>query len=195
MDDSSEIPNPDPHLDPASGSDGPPTVCVIVSRYNGSVTRRLRDGAERAYRGRFGEGGRLVFIDAPGTFELAALSAAACDTGIYDGVVALGCVIRGETDHDRYISQAVASALAALPAQMGVPVAFGVITANTTEQAETRSGGTGGMGNKGVEAMDALLDTIEAVDHLLATAERGEPTSFALDRISADKAGAGAETR
>ncbi len=169
-------------------SDEPPMVCIIVSRYNGSVTRRLREGAERAFRERFGPDAPLGVIDAPGTFELAPLASAVSHTEFYDGVVALGCVIRGETDHDRYISHAVADALANLPGQTGVPVAFGVITANTPEQAEARAGGD--KGNKGAEAMNALLDTIDAIDHVLMTSARGEPAAFTLDGPAApDKAG------
>ncbi|USN98022.1 MAG: 6,7-dimethyl-8-ribityllumazine synthase [Phycisphaeraceae bacterium] len=165
---------------------GPPAVCVVVSRYNGSITARMREAAEATFRARVGDGGEIAFIDAPGTFELAALTAAAIDTGLYDGVVALGCVIKGETDHDKYISQAVADALAILPVQTGIPVAFGVITAGTPQQAAARAGGE--KGNKGAEAMDALLDTIAAMTHLAESADRGERASFSLDRAATDKA-------
>ena len=168
--------------------DDPPMVCVIVSRYNGSVTSRLLEGAERVFRERFGPDAPLGVVEAPGAFELASLSAAVSHTEFYDGIVALGCVIRGETDHDRYISHAVADALANLPGQTGVPVAFGVITANTPEQAEARAGGD--KGNKGAEAMHALLDTIDGIDHVLMTSARGEPAAFRLDgSASPDKAG------
>ncbi len=171
---------------PALMSD-PPAVCVVVSRYNDTVTSRLRSGAEGAYRARFGAGGALAVVEAPGAFELAALSSAAIDTGLFDGVVALGCVIRGETDHDRYISQAVADAIALLSVQTGVPVAFGVLTVNEPAQAEARAGGS--KGNKGAEAMEALLDTIAATRHLAACAERGEAGDFSLSRAAPDKAG------
>lgn len=166
----------------------PPPVCVVVSRYNDPVTARLREGALSAYRARFADAPAPTVVEAPGAFELPALSSAAIDTGLFEGIVALGCVIRGETDHDRYIAHAIADALAALPTQTGVPVAFGVLTVNTPEQAQARAGGS--KGNKGNEAMDALLDTILAVRHLEACAERGESTDFRLPRVAGDKTGA-----
>jgi 6,7-dimethyl-8-ribityllumazine synthase len=128
----------------------------------------------------------LGIVEAPGAFELTAIAAAAIDSGAFDGVVTLGCVIRGETDHDRYISQAVANGLTTLTIQTGVPVAFGVITANTPGQALARAGGE--KGNKGAEAMDALLDAIDAMRHLYDAAADAEPASFAVSRTSPDKA-------
>lgn len=83
-------------------------------------------------------------------------------SGKVRGVLALGCIIKGETDHDRYIAQAVAEGLVNLTLLTGVPAAFGVLTVNTIEQAKERSGGA--LGNKGAEAMDALLDTIDQID-------------------------------
>lgn len=171
----------------AAQPDTPPAVCIVVSRYNPGVTDRLREGALEAFRARFPDSPPPAVVDAPGTFELAALSAAAIDTGLYDGVAALGCVIRGETDHDRHIARAVAGALAMLPIQTGVPVAFGVLTVNTPEQAHARAGGD--KGNKGAEAMDALLDTIAAINRFAESAEAGEPLSFSSGRAGTDKAG------
>ncbi len=167
---------------------GPPRVCLVVSRYNDSVTGPLRAAAIGAFRDRFGEGAdtHLGVVEAPGAFELVAIATAAVESGAYDGVVTLGCVIRGETDHDRYISQAVASGLAALTVQTGIPVAFGVITANTPAQAAARAGGD--KGNKGAEAMDALLDAIDAMRHVYDTAADGGVAGFSLTRSSTDKA-------
>ncbi len=191
---------PAPHNRTDSLTAGPPRVCIVVSRYNDAVTGSMRAAAEAAYASRFA--GRddlyLGIVEAPGAYELTALSAAAIESGAYEGVVALGCVIRGETDHDRYISQAVASGLTTLSLQSGVPVAFGVITANTREQAIARAGGTDGqqpgtgqqLGNKGTEAMDALLDTIDAARHLYDTAADGVPANFSLSRTPTDKTGA-----
>lgn len=165
-----------------------PRVCIVVSRYNDSVTGPMRDAAEAAYRARYAGADRvsLGVVEAPGAFELTSIASAAIDSGAYDGVVTLGCVIRGETDHDRYISQAVATGLTNLTIQTGVPVAFGVITANTPEQALARAGGE--KGNKGAEAMDALLDAIEAMRHVYDAAADGVPASFTVSRSSTDKA-------
>ncbi|MFN7021957.1 MAG: 6,7-dimethyl-8-ribityllumazine synthase [Phycisphaerales bacterium] len=143
-------------------------IAVVVSRYNASVTDRLRDGAVQAWASRreaLGLG-ELTIVDAPGSFELSVLSAEAARTGRFAGVVALGCLVKGDTRHDEYIAHAVANGLTAVSIQTGVPVAFGLITALTPRQARDRAGGP--RGNKGREAMDALLDTLTALHALRA---------------------------
>ena len=89
-----------------------------------------------------------------------------------DGVVALGCVITGETTHDQYINTAVSTALANLSAQTGVPIGFGILTCQNMEQARERAGGS--KGNKGAEAMLAVIVTIRALEKIGAA--RGEYT-------------------
>ena len=180
------------HADNLAGSagseaahDGPwagrrPRVAVVVSAYNAWITDRLAEGAREAY-------GRLVGPDAaregaaageagltvhavPGSFELAAGCRMAAGAGLYDAVVALGCVIKGETEHDRFINQAVATELARLGGEVGehgggcAAGTCGRITANTAEQAEARAGGA--HGNKGAEAMEAALEMIKLRDRL-----------------------------
>lgn len=177
------------HHSPRDDADHPaPRVCIVVSRYNDSVTGPLRQAAVASYHARFGpdSSASLGVVEAPGAYELTALASAAIDSGAYDGVVTLGCVIRGETDHDRYISQAVATGLTTLTIQTGVPVAFGVITANTPEQALARAGGA--KGNKGTEAMDALLDTLDAMRQIHDAAADGEPLAYHSSAPSPDKA-------
>ncbi len=163
----------------------PQPIAIIVSRYNASITDALVQGALAGHGSRAGEGGPPPVFEAPGTYELPALALAAAETGRYRGIVALGCVIRGETRHDRYISQAVANGLMQVSLQTGVPVAFGVLTVESPKQARARAGGE--KGNKGREAMAAVLDTLASMDAI----RRGEPV--ALDpRAPAkpDKAGA-----
>ena len=171
-------------------SQPPPPVCLIVSKYHAEVTSALRDAAEGVYLARGGDRAHLGVIEAPGTFELVALAATAADCGLYDAVCCLGCVVKGETEHDRYINQAVASGLAQISVQSGVPVAFGVITANSDEQARDRAGGA--HGNKGAEAMDAVLDALAAQEALADAAQAAEAgVRFSLDRTPA-KPGVGA---
>jgi 6,7-dimethyl-8-ribityllumazine synthase len=149
----------------------PPRVAVVVSRYNWSVTQPMLEAALAEYAARGHEAGCVAVFEAPGAFELPALAMAAADTGRYRGVLTLGCIIRGETRHDRYISQAVASGVLSVTLQTGVPVAFGVLTVETPEQARARAGGE--HGNKGQEAMSALLDTIVAMDAIRDGDEAG----------------------
>ena len=111
-------------------------------------------GAKRLHVGR-GAPGDLEIFDCPGAFELAGLASVAMETGRFDAVVCLGCVIRGETSHDEWINSAVANELAAISSRHGRPAAFGVITCNDMDQARSRSGGD--RGNKGVESMNAAI--------------------------------------
>lgn len=136
-------------------------VGIAVSRYNATITDALLEGAVAECARRTGAAPVCV-LDAPGAFELPALCNAMARSGKVRGVLALGCIIKGETDHDRYIAQAVAEGLVNLTLLTGVPAAFGVLTVNTIEQAKDRSGGA--LGNKGAEAMGALLDTIDQID-------------------------------
>lgn len=162
--------------------DIPPQVAIIVSRYNTSVTDRLLEGALACYEAAGGAPDTVVVIEAPGAFELPALALAAARTGRFQGALALGCVIRGETSHDRYISQAVATGLVQVSLETGVPAAFGVLTVDSPEQAEARAGGA--KGNKGEEAMQALLHTIAAGDALAAGASGYRVKTAVADKTS-----------
>lgn len=137
----------------------PPRVAIVVSRYNASVTSALLAGALRAGAARGVE--RPVVIEVPGSFELAIGCWTVARSGRFDGVVALGCLIRGQTRHDRVIAHAVAQGLVEAGLRTGVPVGFGLLTVNSARQARERAGGA--RGNKGADAMDAVLDTIESL--------------------------------
>jgi 6,7-dimethyl-8-ribityllumazine synthase len=133
-------------------------VAVIVSRYHSHVTQRMLDGALAAARER---GVEADVVPAPGAFELGILSLAAARSGRYVGVAALGCVIRGETSHYDYVCQGAADGVLYAGLETGVPVAFGVVTTETAEQAFARAGGTAG--NKGAEAVETALDAAAAL--------------------------------
>lgn len=135
----------------------PPRVLVVVSRYNASVTGRLLRGAVGAYGRAGGESADLRVVEASGAFELACLAGAGARSGRFGAVVALGCIVRGETSHDQVLAGAVTAELCRLSAASGVPVGLGVLTVHTPEQALERSGG--GLGNKGAEAMEAALSS------------------------------------
>lgn len=170
-----------------TGPDDIPALAIVVSRYNGSITSRLVRAAIDEYTSRGGGSDRLAVIDAPGVFELPAIAAAAVKADLYEGIVCLGCVIRGQTPHDQHIARACAHALADLSARACVPVAFGVITALDTGQAEARSGGD--RGNKGAEAMAAIIDAALAIRALGAAGSDNTPgLRHTLDRAPADKA-------
>ena len=129
---------------------------LVVSRFNEAITGPLRDGARAA----LAEAGAAVLdveeFAVPGAYELPQAARAAAETGRFDAVVALGCVIRGETPHFDYICSAVAHGLMAAGGDTGVPMAFGVLTTDTEAQAAARAGG--GPDNKGFEAAAAAIE-------------------------------------
>jgi 6,7-dimethyl-8-ribityllumazine synthase len=125
---------------------------IVVARFNPAITEKLRAGAEEALK-KAGASGFQVF-HVPGAFELAP---AACRLAPqFDGIIALGAVIRGETPHFEYVAGACAHGLQQVSIQTGKPVAFGVLTTDTLQQAVERAGGA--HGNKGY---DAAMTAIE----------------------------------
>ncbi len=150
-----------------------PAVAVVVSRYNGSVTDRLLAGALEEYERRGGRRESVVVLDAPGSFELPALALAAARSGSFRAVVALGCIVRGETRHDRYLAQAVTTGLVDVTMRTGVPVGYGVLTVEKASQAHARAGGK--KGNKGAESMAAALETVSEIDRLADGGARPVP--------------------
>ena len=137
-------------------------IAVLQSRWYPELTDRLLDGA-LAHLAEHGVRDEDVFVvEVPGAFELPQAATWVARAGLADGVVALGCVIRGETPHFDYVAGESARGCQRAAQDTGIPVGFGVITADTREQAEARASAVeGGMsekgGNKGVEAADAVL--------------------------------------
>ncbi len=134
-------------------------VGLVVSRFNALVTRELLDGAWDRLRRLGVEEKDVVVVWVPGAFELPRAVKALGVSGKVDGVVALAAVIRGATPHFEYIAAEVSKALAQLNLELPVPVAFGVITADTQDQALERAGGK--VGNKGAQAAEAVVEMIQ----------------------------------
>ena len=129
---------------------------VIVSRFNESITERLVTGARAAFAQAGAGEADVRVLHVPGAFELPQAARAAARAGGIDAIVCLGCVIRGDTPHFEYISSATAQGVMAAAGDTGVPMAFGVLTTDTREQAEARAGD--GPDNKGYEAAAAALE-------------------------------------
>ena len=158
----------------SDGNKRKPGPCaIVVSRYNTSVTGVMLNGAIGAFVARGGDESELAVLEVAGAYELTSIAAAAAGSELYDAVVCLGCIIKGETDHDHHIAAAVAKGLTDITLATGVPVAFGVLTTNTNEQALARAGGD--KGNKGAEAMDAALDAADAIVALAEGYKAGNP--------------------
>jgi 6,7-dimethyl-8-ribityllumazine synthase len=132
------------------------TFAIVVSRFNETVTSRLRHAAQGALVDAGAAGGNVEVFDVPGAFELPQTARLVAETGRFDAIICLGCIIRGETPHFEYISGAVAHGLMAAAADTGVPITFGVLTTDTLQQAQARAGE--GRDNKGFEAAAAAIE-------------------------------------
>jgi 6,7-dimethyl-8-ribityllumazine synthase len=164
-----------PARSPARGRSSP-SIAIVVSRYNATITDKLLAGAESAFIEHAPTTPAPRVIDAPGAFELPTLALAAAASGLFDGVLALGCIIRGETSHDQHLAGAVAHGLVGVALRTGVPVSLGVLTVNNPRQARDRAGGK--HGNKGHESMIALLQTIQSVRALRESGVNAAPTDL-----------------
>ena len=134
---------------------------IVVSRFNSFVTDKLLDGALGALRRTGASEDDIEVVRAPGSWELPLIVKTLAEQKRHDAIIALGAVIRGDTPHFDYVAGECARHLSEIPLQTGVPVAFGVLTTNTVEQAIDRAGAKAG--NKG---FDAALSAIEMVDVL-----------------------------
>jgi 6,7-dimethyl-8-ribityllumazine synthase len=140
-------------------------VGIVVSRFNGKVTTQLLDAA-LAELSAAGVGQEAITIMVvPGAFELPLAATALAKTRRFACIVALGCIIRGDTPHFDYVSSEAASGLQLAALETGVPVSFGVLTLDRVEQAEPRVG-------KGAEAARSALEMADLFAHLRAAAAR-----------------------
>ncbi|MCC7417980.1 MAG: 6,7-dimethyl-8-ribityllumazine synthase [Acidobacteria bacterium] len=128
---------------------------LVVSSYHDFVTDRLQRGAIDALTGAGADPDAMVVIRVPGSFEIPLAAQYAAESGDFDAIVCLGCLIKGETPHFEIIAGAVAQGLTAAAAATGVPMAFGVLTTLSVEEALARAGD--GPGNKGREAAEAAV--------------------------------------
>ena len=140
-------------------------VGIVVSRFNGKVTTQLLDSAlaELSTAGVAQEAITIMVV--PGAFELPLAATALAKTRRFACIVALGCVIRGDTPHFDYVSSEAASGLQLAALETGVPVSFGVLTLDRVEQAEPRVG-------KGAESARSALEMADLFAHLRAAAAR-----------------------
>lgn len=134
---------------------------IVVSRFNSFITERLYSGAMDALT-RTGANPDLIdVVKVPGSWEVPLVAVELARQHRYDAVICLSCVIRGETPHFDYVAGEAAKGIAHAAAETGVPVAFGVLTTNTLEQAIDRAGAKGG--NKG---FDAAMTAVEMANLL-----------------------------
>ena len=131
-------------------------LAIVVSRFNSFITERLLNGALDALARAGADNKRVEVVRVPGSFEIPVAAKRLAETGRYHALVCLGCIIRGQTQHFDYISAEVTRGIQLAAVETGVPIAFGVLTTDTLEQAIDRAGAKSG--NKGA---DAALSAVE----------------------------------
>ena len=139
-----------------SQSAGGLRFALVVSKYNDFITDRLQAGAQAGLEAAGVASDDIVVIRVPGAFEIPSAARHAAETGQFDGIVCLGCLIRGATPHFEFIASAVAHGLVSASGDTGIPMTFGVLTTNSAEEALERV--VDGPSNKGWEAAAAAVE-------------------------------------
>jgi 6,7-dimethyl-8-ribityllumazine synthase len=147
---------------------------VVVSRFNGEVTERLLAGALACFSAHGASADDVDIFSVPGAWELPVVALHAANAG-YAAVIAIGCVIRGDTAHFEYVAGGAAQGLARVSVETGVPIVFGVLTTEDVAQAMDRAGGKSG--NKGWEAAETALEMADLVDQMMVREAEGERES------------------
>lgn len=130
---------------------------VIVSRFNEFITGKLLEGAKDALLRHGVNQGDIEVTWTPGSFEIPLVAKKLADTKKYDAIICLGAVVRGGTPHFEYVAAEVTKGIAKVSLDSGLPVTYGIITADTLEQAIERAGTK--MGNKGFDAAMSAIET------------------------------------
>ena len=137
---------------------------VVASSFNRIVVAKLVDGAIECLRAHGIAEEDVVLVWTPGAFELPLVAKEACRSGLYDGVICVGAIVRGETPHFQYIAAEAARGIQQVALDTAVPVAFGVLTTESMEQALARAGGK--HGNKGWDAAMTAMEMASVLDRL-----------------------------
>jgi 6,7-dimethyl-8-ribityllumazine synthase len=139
-------------------------IGIIVSRFNQFITDKLLDGALDGLKCHGAEEECITVARVPGAFEISLMAEKMAASGQYDALVCLGAVIRGETPHFEYVSDAVTSGILAAMRQHKLPIGFGILTTNDSQQAMERSGTKDA--NKGYEAALTAIEMVNAIRKL-----------------------------
>jgi len=131
---------------------------IIVSRFNSFISDRLLEGTIDTLTRHGADGDQITVVKVPGAFELPLIAKKMADAGKYDALICLGAVIRGGTPHFEYVSSEMTKGIASVSLQYGLPIAFGVLTTDSIEQAIERAGTKAG--NKGVEAAMTAIEMV-----------------------------------
>lgn len=139
-------------------------IGIVVSRFNEFITSKLLSGAEDTLRRHGANGDDITVAWVPGAFEIPLIAKKMAKSGKYDGIIALGAVIRGATSHYDYVCNEVSKGIALVNMETEVPTAFGVVTTENIEQAVERAGTKAG--NKGSDAAIAVIEMVNLAKQL-----------------------------
>jgi len=139
---------------------------IVVSRFNSLVTQRLLEGALDALRRHGADENAITVVYVPGSFEIPLVAKRLAQSGAFDAVICLGCILRGDTPHFEYVASEAAKGIAQVALETSVPTIFGVVTADTLEQALERAGAKAG--NRGFEAAMTAMEMANLMRQLLA---------------------------
>ena len=142
---------------------------LVVTRFNDFITSRLLTGAVDTLQRHGCPDAQMTVVRVPGSYELPLAARKLADTGRYDAIICLGCIVRGQTPHFEYIASECAKGVAQVALESGTPATFGVITADTLEQAVERAGAKAG--NKGSDAAMAAIELASLYAQLGGTAK------------------------
>jgi 6,7-dimethyl-8-ribityllumazine synthase len=153
-----------PHIVEGRSSAAGFRFALVVSKYHDFVTDRLQTAAYRVLEAAGVSDDQITIVRVPGAFELPIAARTVARTARFDAIICLGCLIRGATPHFDFIASAVSHALADLASESGIPIAFGVLTTNSIEEALARS--DDGPSNKGWEAAAAAVEMVGVIAEL-----------------------------
>ena len=137
---------------------------IVVSEWNADITGALLEGAVETLKRHGAKEENIIVKTVPGSFELTFGAHCFIESGLVDAVIAIGCVIRGDTPHFDYVCNEASKGIAQVMLQYKTPIGFGLLTCDSIEQAIERAGSKGG--NKGVEAAAAMMETIRVLEQL-----------------------------
>ena len=137
---------------------------IVMSRFNDFITTRLLEGAQDALLRHGAKEDDIVVIKVPGSFEIPLAAKKIATKGTYNAIICLGTIIRGATPHFEYIAAEVSKGIATVSLDTGIPIAFGVLTTDTIEQAIERAGTKSG--NKGWDAAMASIEMVQLLKKL-----------------------------
>ncbi len=138
--------------------------CLVVARFNSFIVESLLEGALDALRRHGADDKQITVVRVPGAFEMPIVVDKLAKSGKYDGIIALGAVIRGGTPHFDYVAGECVKGIAQVTLQHGIPVSFGVLTVDSIEQAIERAGTKAG--NKGAEAAQSTIEMVNLLSQI-----------------------------